>query len=670
MNPVRIILLLLLTKLTMQPANAQTCTNLGQKPETAFPVCGTSTFSQSTVAICGNTPVPVPSCQDVLYTDKNPYWYKFTCFQAGTLGFLITPNNLSDDYDWQLFDITGHAPEEVYTNSTLYVASNWSGNPGLTGTNTSGTSLTNCAGFTYPTFSSMPVLKQGHNYLLLISHFTDSQSGYDLSFEGGTAVITDPTPPEISGATASCDGKKITVALNKKMKCSSLAADGSDFSINSTTAKIISATANGCSSGFDMDSVTLVLDRPLSPGNYLLSIKNGTDRNTLADNCGRYIAVGEQVPFEVLGLLPTAMDSLISVGCAPGKLQLYFKNPIQCNSIAPDGSDFFITGTQPVTISGVNGHCKEGLTNTIDILLATPIVREGNFQIQLRTGRDNNTLIDECGLQTPAGATLLFKTKDTVSAIFSYKINYGCKADTIHYTHDGRNGVNQWSWIFDNNNIPVTTQNATVLYASFGEKHISLAVSNGVCTDTASVSVVLDHELKAAFEAPELLCPEDEAVFKNNSSGKIISWYWDFGNGKTSTLQNPFPFHYQPEQGNQFYRVQLVVQNDLNCFDTASRQIKVLNNCYIAVPSAFTPNNDGLNDFLYPLNAYKADQLIFNVYNRFGQLVFSTRDWMQKWDGRYNGEAQPSGTYVWTLNYVEHDTGKKISRKGTSVLIR
>ena len=58
---------------------------------------------------------------------------------------------------------------------------------------------------------------------------------------------------------------------------------------------------------------------------------------------------------------------------------------------------------------------------------------------------------------------------------------------------------------------------------------------------------------------------------------------------------------------------------------------------YIAGPSAFTPNNDGLNDYLYPLNAYKATNLLFKVYNRFGKLVFETKDctkkmeWKNKW---------------------------------------
>src|SRR6186713_2813236 len=85
------------------------CTSLGQNPATAFPVCGTDTFSIASVPICGDRRVPGP-CTATPLTDKNPYWYKFTCFTAGTLGFVITPNTISDDYDWQVFDITSRNP--------------------------------------------------------------------------------------------------------------------------------------------------------------------------------------------------------------------------------------------------------------------------------------------------------------------------------------------------------------------------------------------------------------------------------------------------------------------------------------------------------------------------------------------------------------------------------
>jgi gliding motility-associated-like protein len=98
--------------------------------------------------------------------------------------------------------------------------------------------------------------------------------------------------------------------------------------------------------------------------------------------------------------------------------------------------------------------------------------------------------------------------------------------------------------------------------------------------------------------------------------------------------------------------------------------LKVINNCFIAVPTAFTPNGDGMNDYLYPLNAYKARDLDFKVFNRYGQLVFETKDWTHKWDGTFHGVPQPMGSYVWELSYIDTDTGKKVFKKGATLLIR
>src|SRR4051794_8561011 len=99
----------------------QSCTTLGQNPGTAFPICGSvsDTFRQATVPICGGNTVPAPGCSNNDYTDKNPFWYRFTCYTSGTLGFVITPNTLAEDYDWQIFDITGRSPNEVFSNPSL-----------------------------------------------------------------------------------------------------------------------------------------------------------------------------------------------------------------------------------------------------------------------------------------------------------------------------------------------------------------------------------------------------------------------------------------------------------------------------------------------------------------------------------------------------------------------
>ena len=447
----KFISVLFIASLVVLRVNSQTCTTLGQNPSTAFPVCGIDTFSQSTVPYCGGKIIPGTCSRDGV-ADTNPFWYKFTCFSPGTLGFLITPNDLNDDYDWELFDITGHNPNDVYTNTSLFVACNWSGNVGLTGASAGGHSLQNCAGTGYPTFSAMPTLKLGHNYLLLLSHFTrytPSQNGYKLSFGGGTASITDTLIPNIVSASASCDATQIIIRLNKKLKCSSLAVNGSDFSISPAVTAISGAASIECSNGFDMDSLALSLNNPLPPGNYTITIQNGDDGNSLLDICDKNIPPGNNIPLVIPFLKPTPMDSLTKVGCAPQSLELVFKKKIKCTAIAPDGSDFIVTGPSTISVTSAKGNCTNGFTNVIDVILSGSIVSQGNYQIKLVRGSDGNTIVDECGQETPAGSTLNFTTKDTVSADFNYKIYQSCLLDSVAFSHNGRNGVNQWFWKFD-----------------------------------------------------------------------------------------------------------------------------------------------------------------------------------------------------------------------------
>lgn len=660
---------MLLVLLYSSYVRSQNCTALGQNPGTAFPVCGSSLFSQTTVPICGDRNVPTPcTSSQVVFQDKNPYWYKFTCFSAGTLGFVITPNNQEDDYDWQIFDITGHDPKDVYTDQGLFVACNWSGEPGQTGASSIGQSLKLCEGPGVSLFGAMPQLQQGHNYLLLVSHFTNSQSGYSLEFKYGTASITDTTPPMLQRAKVLCDNTRISVKLNKKMKCNTLAADGSDFTISDPSVAVLGVSAPNCSTGFDMDSLIITLNGSLAPGNYSLTIKSGSDANTLLDNCDAAIPNGDKLSFAVLPSQPAAFDSIGPVGCAPDELTLVFSDPLLCSSVAADGSDFTISGST-ATVVGASTVCSDNASTIIKLRLSAPIVRQGTYQVTLQAGSDGNTVINECSLATPAGAAVSFSTQDIVSADFDYTIAYGCKADTGKFFHPGGNSVNQWSWQFGNNAFS-PQQNPVYTFPVFGDQIVKLTVSNGTCTDSSAVTFNLDNELKADFTLPVSLCPQDAAIFKDTSIGKIISYEWNFGNGITSALKDPPAQTYPVSGGDKMYPVRLIIKNDRNCADTANRKLEVLYNCFIGVASAFTPNSDGLNDYLYPINAYKAKNLIFKVYNRFGQLVFQTTNFTVKWDGTFKGIPQQTGTYVWTLQYTNIDTGKFFSSKGTSVLIR
>jgi gliding motility-associated-like protein len=653
---------------------SQPCTTLGQTPSTAFPVCGTSTFTQSNVPICATDNLYVPGCSgngNALYQNKNPFFYKFTCFTSGTLGFLITPLAANEDYDWQLYDITGHNPDDIFTDTTLVVSGNWAGTYGNTGASATGVNYINCASNPVdnePTFARMPTLIQGHEYLLLVSHFTDTQSGYNLSFGGGTAVITDPTEPHMLNAKPDCDGKRITLKLNKKMKCGSLTATGSEFSVSPAASTVVSAVAANCSSAFDFDEVLITLSGTLPNGNYQLIINNGSDGNSLLDNCDRNIPA-EQVSFFYAIPQPIFADSIGRVGCSPDSVKIYFPKRIDCSSVAPDGSDFAITGPTPVTVISAAGNCINNLSGTITVRFAAPIYTKGNYTLTLKAGTDGSTVIDECNVEMPQ-QSLPFTTADTVSARFTYTTELDCRFNTVVFSHDGAHNVNSWNWTF-NDSIKATTQNHTIVFPATSTNTIQLVVSNGVCRDTASTTIVMNNEVKADFKMPDVICPEDPLIVIDSSKGQIDTWKWSFGTINSSSLQKPPPQYFPQTNIETYYNIKLkCTNNTLGCADSITKKLRVLNNCYIAVPTAFTPNNDGLNDYLYPNNAIKAENLEFKVYNRWGQLVFSSHNWQEKWDGKINGILQAPGVFVWYLRYTHRDTGQKVFQKGTTILIR
>jgi gliding motility-associated-like protein len=656
-----------------KPVHSQRCTALGQTPSTAFPVCGTTVFQQTTVPICRTSDLFVPGCPTADgYGDKNPFYYVFTCYTSGTLGFLITPNNSGDDYDWQLYDITGHNPDDIYTDHSLVVTGNWAGTFGATGASASGVNYIQCASVptdNLPSFSTMPQLLQGHTYLLMVSHFTDSQSGYSLSFGGGTAVITDPLQPHMLKVVPDCDGKTLTLKLNKKIRCNSLSSDGSEFGIAPASSAATSAVAPLCSASFDMDSVIITLNNPLPSGTYQLVMKTGTDGNTLLDDCGNSIAVGEAIDFQYIIPQPILADSVGKVGCAPDSVLLYFPKKISCSSITASGSDFLITGPSPVSIASASGNCVNGQTDYIILKLSAPIYTGGTYTVTIQPGLDGSPIYDVCG-QPILPQTLSLGAVDTVSADFTYTSMLGCRINTLTFIHDGAHNVNQWNWII-NNNTQVFTQTTTQSFTSTSTNTIKLFVSNGTCSDSTSQTISFNNEVKADFDMPDFICPEDALTVTDKSSGTINSWNWKFDVIGSSNVQNPPPQYFPNTNRETFYNIKLLVSNTaLNCTDSLTKYLKVLDNCLIAVPSAFTPNGDGLNDYFWPHNALKADNLEFKVYNRWGQLVFNSSNWQQKWDGTINGIPQPPGVFVWFLSYTNRDTGKKVFQKGTVMLIR
>ena len=117
----------------------------------------------------------------------------------------------------------------------------------------------------------------------------------------------------------------------------------------------------------------------------------------------------------------------------------------------------------------------------------------------------------------------------------------------------------------------------------------------------------------------------------------------------------------------QLYTIKIVTNSGCETIDT--QLVKTVDHADMYVPTAFTPNNDGLNDLLRPTLMGMKELRYFRVYNRWGKLLFETRTSGAGWDGKLNGSDLPTQVVVWIAEGIGVDE-KIYNRKGTSTLVR
>jgi gliding motility-associated-like protein len=153
-----------------------------------------------------------------------------------------------------------------------------------------------------------------------------------------------------------------------------------------------------------------------------------------------------------------------------------------------------------------------------------------------------------------------------------------------------------------------------------------------------------------------------------NPPGTSTTWNWNFGDGDTSHVQNPY--HHYTGPGNFPITLIASIPNSINCSDTLSAQtITVHAEPEIYIPNTFTPNGDGYND-VFQVRGPLFEVFYFAVYNRWGQLLFETTDMSQGWDGMYKGKASDPGVFGYYVRIKCVAEGEEIFKKGNVTLIR
>ncbi|MBX7094621.1 MAG: gliding motility-associated C-terminal domain-containing protein [Flavobacteriales bacterium] len=258
-------------------------------------------------------------------------------------------------------------------------------------------------------------------------------------------------------------------------------------------------------------------------------------------------------------------------------------------------------------------------------------------------------------------------------ANFSYVPACSGSQVTIDFTDNSTvssGSINYWYYDFGGlGNI--AAQNATQVFTGVGTFYITHIVSttNG-CRDTIVTPITVNPRPSAGFyyNTASGLNVGAEVEFIDTSSNATI-FEWEFGDGTGgSTLQDPTHIYF----ANGLYQITQIVFDNLGCSDTARVYISintVSNDISTLIPNAISPNGDGKND-VWKLNFISIlyPNASVEIFNRWGQKLFSSDGYTTPWDGTFNGEPLPASTYFFVLDLKDPSKPEPIT--GTILLIR
>ena len=476
-----------------------------------------------------------------------------------------------------------------------------------------------------------------------------------------TTMFAVPPAPTITsnGVTTFCYGNNVVLT--------SSAAAGYNWS-NTYTTQSITVTqsgtfnlsiidANGCPSPLSADVTVTVNALPQSP---IISASGPTT-----------FCIGSSVTLQ--SSEPSGNNwntgstaSTINVTNS-GNYAVTYTDANNCTSVASNPIMITAMALAPTPTISNNGSttfcendsvvltCSQAQTylwNTGETTASITVNNAGNYTVQVT---------DICNPVNPT-TNILITVNPNPLASFLAPIVVDCLPSSIEFVNNSV-GIVSSLWNFGDGGNSIEN-NPNYAYQFPGLYSVSLTVfdANG-CSNTKTINEYI--EIYPTAELQYTISPQvtdllnSNIVFQNNTPN-CASQIWDLGTyGNTSAAS----YNYTFEEVGTYY-VNLSVVTEQGCVEQITDSVIVEDNFVLYFPSSFTPNGDGLNDVFMPLGG-GVKEFRLEIYNRWGNLIYTTTSMSQAWDGKDHGQDN----YIWKV-YLKDSGGVDREMIGSVTLLR
>jgi large repetitive protein len=514
---------------------------------------------------------------------------------------------------------------------------------------------------------------------------------YDANGCGDTLCVTVPNTP----------GAGVTITSVQDVLCFN-ACDG--FAV---------ATGNGGTAPYTFVWNTMPQNQmndtasALCPGNYIVTL---TDSNgctatasvtitqppqvTVTPGPGQTICIGQSANLTANGNGGTpgytyswddgnTIYSTQNITVSPTVTTVYVVTVTDANGCVSATQSVTVTVNPPLTVQAMNGiticagdqvnltaNGNGGDGNLTYTWLPGPLV--GQNQTVIVNTTTTYTVIVSDGCNTPPDSSTVTITVNPAPVVtFTANITEGCETLCVTFTNNTPNTASI-VWMFGNNLGTSSAASPTFCFTNDGSYDVSAIVTDNIgcvagTTMPGYITVwpVPNADFTANPQPATML--NNVVTFTDISSGGPVSWIWSFGDDDSASVIQNSTYAF-PDSGT--YNVQLIITNQYGCQDSVDHEIIVLEDYAYYIPNAFTPNGDGHNDVFLPMGmGVNPDKFTMYIFDRWGNLLFTTNDFTVGWDGKYSGNLCEVDTYVYKILTTSPD-GSRHSYIGGVSLIR